>query len=66
MCSHLIQFINTFYKCNFGEICKDDAAINCTTVQRENWLILVNFDWTYVRLGYADINWGFILTDTAK
>jgi hypothetical protein len=34
--SHLIYFIKTFYKyCTFNAICKDNAAINCITVQHK-------------------------------
>jgi hypothetical protein len=33
--SHLICFINTFNKCTFNVICKDDAAINCIIAQHE-------------------------------
>jgi hypothetical protein len=36
MCSHLIYFINKFYKCcTFNAICKDNATINCITVQHK-------------------------------
>jgi hypothetical protein len=35
MFSHLIQFIKKFYKFSiFNAICKDNAAINCITVQK--------------------------------
>jgi hypothetical protein len=48
MFSHLIQFIKKFYKfCIFNAICKDNAAINCITVQRKKKLIPVNFDGSY-------------------
>jgi hypothetical protein len=34
MFSHSIYFVKKFYKfCNFNAICKDNAAINCITVQ---------------------------------
>jgi hypothetical protein len=37
MFSHLIYFKNKFYKfCAFSVICKDNAEINCITVQRKN------------------------------
>jgi hypothetical protein len=34
--SHLIYFIRKFYKfCTFSAICKDNAAINCITVEHK-------------------------------
>jgi hypothetical protein len=37
MFSHLIYFIKKFYKCHtLNAICKDNAAINCITVQQKN------------------------------
>jgi hypothetical protein len=33
MFSHWIYFQKKFYKCTFNAICKDDAPINCMTVQ---------------------------------
>jgi hypothetical protein len=37
MFSHLNFFIKKFYKlCTFNAICKDNAAINCITVQHKN------------------------------
>jgi hypothetical protein len=29
MCSHLIYFIEIFYKCAFNAVCTDSAAVNC-------------------------------------
>jgi hypothetical protein len=46
MFSHLIHayFINKLYKfCSFNAICKDNAAINCITVQHKKSVIPVNF-----------------------
>jgi hypothetical protein len=47
MSSHLVYFIKKFYKfCSFNAICKDNATINCITVQH-NFFIPVNFDGSY-------------------
>jgi hypothetical protein len=36
MFSHLIYFIKKFYKfCTFNVICKDNAVVNCITVQHK-------------------------------
>jgi hypothetical protein len=50
MFSHLIYFFQTFYKfCTFNVICKDNAAMNCITVQhtQKKSSIPVNFDGSY-------------------
>jgi hypothetical protein len=49
MFSHLIYFIKKCYKLfTFIVICKDNAAINCITVQHKKSFIPVNFDGSYV------------------
>jgi hypothetical protein len=35
MFSHVTNFIKKFYKCTFSAICKDNAAINCITVEHK-------------------------------
>jgi hypothetical protein len=50
-----IHFIKKFYKfCTFNTICKDDAAINCITVQhKKKRFIPVKFDRSYPRLVFV-------------
>jgi hypothetical protein len=38
----LIYFVKTFYKCTFNEICKGNAAINCTAVHHKNGSLSLN------------------------
>jgi hypothetical protein len=48
MFSHLIYFTKKIYKfCTFSVICKDNAALNCITVQHKKSFIPVNFDGSY-------------------
>jgi hypothetical protein len=48
MFSHSIYFIKKFYKfCTFSAICKDNAAINCITVQHKKRFSPVKFDGSY-------------------
>jgi hypothetical protein len=46
MFSHLFYVIKKFYKfCTFIAICKDNTAINCSSVQYKKSFIPVNFDY---------------------
>jgi hypothetical protein len=48
MFSHLLYFMKKFYKFyTFNVIFKDNAAINCITVQNKKGFIPVNFDRSY-------------------
>jgi hypothetical protein len=55
MFSHLIYFIKKFYKfCNFNAFCKDNAAINCITIQHKEIFIPVNFDGSHTTLVFKE------------
>jgi hypothetical protein len=51
MFSHFTYFIKKVYKCTFGPICKNNTAMNCTTVQHtQRSFIPVNSDGSCARL----------------